>query len=79
MVYGLYYEFYMNRTLNLVRKLRMSLGGAEVLMAIAGLWAVVLRPLMIRYAVEMSQMIGISVRRFFSNPLSPSVSFFYWY
>ncbi|MFQ6641805.1 hypothetical protein Gotur_014393 [Gossypium turneri] len=25
----------------------MSLGGAEVLMAIAGLWAVVLRPLMI--------------------------------
>ncbi|KAK8647935.1 hypothetical protein V6N13_121659 [Hibiscus sabdariffa] len=53
----------------------MSLGGAEVLMATAGLWAVVLRPLMIRYAAEMIQAIGFSVGRIFTRrPLSTSSS-----
>ena len=40
----------------------MSLG-IEIVMAVAGLWAVFLRPLMIRYAAEMIEVMGYAVHR----------------
>ncbi|KAI3441551.1 uncharacterized protein J3R85_002142 [Psidium guajava] len=40
----------------------MSLGG-EILMAVVGLWAVYLRPRIMRYAGEMIEVMGYAVSR----------------
>lgn len=50
----------------------MSLGG-EIVMAVVGLWAVYLRPSLIRYAVEMLQVLRNAIIRFFRA--MPSFSF----
>ena len=48
----------------------MSLG-IEIVMAVAGLWAVFLRPLMIRYAAEMIEVMGYAVHRILTGTLLP--------
>lgn len=40
----------------------MSLG-AELLLAVVGLWAVFLRPLLMRYAGEMVEVMGYAINR----------------
>ena len=65
----------------------MSLG-IEIVMAVVGLWAVFLRPLMIRYAAEMIEVMGVSVHRILTGrsssvfstdlPYSGTGSFLYW-
>lgn len=68
----------------------MSLGAETVVMAVAGLWAVFLRPAMIRYAAEMIEVVGYAVHRILTRrrpssilstslPYSGAGSFLYWY
>jgi hypothetical protein len=63
----------------------MSLG-AEIVMAVVGLWAVFLRPMVMRYAAEMAEVMGYAIHRImrgtpsfaFSSYLPYSASFLYW-
>jgi hypothetical protein len=63
----------------------MSLG-AEIVMAVVGLWAVYLLPMVMRYAGEMAEVMGYAMHRImrgrpsfaFSTYLPYSSSFLYW-
>lgn len=49
--------------------------GAEIIMAVVGLWGVYLRPLLMRYAGEMAEVMGHAMHRIVRGRPSSFVSF----
>ncbi|EEF30357.1 conserved hypothetical protein [Ricinus communis] len=48
--------------------------GAEIAMAVVGLWAVTLRPLVMRFAGEMVEVMGCAMLRIFRGSPSSAIS-----